>query len=884
MLTPILPRVSKSALKSNPRTAVKTILKEGKDWFKQSLDLKCDALKICEGRAQLIDNIIVALFEIAEKKIRTQQPKNKNRLTVLALGGYGRKEMGLCSDVDLLFLYEGITDKYIREIAEAIYYPLWDNNVEVNSTIRTLKECIKVGQSDVRTLTSLLDARFLAGDAAGARRFFNHIKDQFISKKYLRQFIQDKLTEQENRLKRYGDSISLIEPNVKDSRGGLRDYHTFLWIAKAAHPSYKWDTLLKKFHLSEEGKKELTQGVNFLWQIRHHLHFLENEKCDRLGNVQQIPIAETFGFKKGETLGPTEQLMQEYYRHASTVRLQSQRAIERILETQFPKPWIVRLFKRRRLAKGIYRIDNKILAARRVLQKDPSSILKVFTFAHQNKLSLTARTKENIMRLKHLSTEAQFNEKTKSLFKKMFSQPEFLQNILQDMFECRCLMHYFPEMKPIVHRIQHDGFHFYTIEEHSLRAINEIASLTSDQGKKTFPTLAEALKKVKRPHVLALAVLLHDVGKGHGKNHAEVGSEIGRDIARRLGYDEKDQDAVAFLIRSHLILPTLAYRRDIKDPHLITRLAETIRDPELLLMLYLLAFADVRSIGPGVWSDWKGGLLTELYQNTLAQMQEKGKEGQRRKLISKKLDKVSRILDGSITHESLTSFFASMPDRYLYAASPKTIVSHLNMTSKLAGTSVLLQVMPLPERGCTELSIVSRDQPGLFAKIAGVLSLNGINIIDAQLYTLPDKTVLDLLWVTDLLHKPIDKPEDWRPIQVELNEAITEKIDIHKIMGRNSKRRLLSKDIMKHEPLIEIDNDVSAGETVVDVIAQDRPGLLYGISRTFFELGCSIDRAKITTHIDKVIDVFYIRDATGEKITSRERLKHIEEAIARAIS
>lgn len=882
-MLPSLPRVSKTSLKANPQSTVKSILKEGREWFKQSLELKCEALKICEGHTQLIDNIILALFEIAEKKIKTQPKKNK-RLTILALGGYGRKEMGLFSDVDILFLYEGITDKYIREIAEAIYYPLWDNNIEVNSTIRTLKECLEIGQSDARTLTSLLDARFLTGDSAQSRRFFNHIKNQFISKKNLRHFIQTKLTEQENRLKRHGDSISLIEPNVKEGEGGLRDYHTFLWTAKAAHPNYKWDTLLKRAYLSDEGKQELRKAVNFLWQIRHHLHLLENEKCDRLGNAQQNPIARALGFKKGDAFSPTEQLMQEYYRHASIVRLQSQRAIERVVETQFPKSWIVRLFKRRRLSKGIYRIDNKILAARRVLEKDPFTALKVFSLAHQNKLSLTSRTKENILRLKFPSDSHLLGEKTKNLLKKIFAQPEFLHSTLQDMLECKCLIRYFPEMKPIIHRIQHDGFHFYTIEEHSIRAIQEIGFLMTEAGKKNFPTLAEALKKVKRPHVLTLAVLLHDVGKGHGKNHAEVGALISRDIAKRLGYDEKDQDTVAFLIKSHLLLPTLAYRRDIKDPHLINRLAQTVRDPELLLMLYLLAFADVRSIGPGVWSDWKGGLLTELYQNTLAQMKEGGKEKERRKLISKKLEKVNRLLEGNITHESLNSFFASMPDRYLYAASPKTIASHLSMTSKLSDTSVMLEAMPLPDRGCTEVSIVSHDSPGLFAKIAGVLSLNGVNIIDAQLYTLPDGTVLDLLWVTDLLHKPIDQSENWHPIQQDLEEAIMGKTDIHKIMRRKSKRRFLSNDEMKYSPLIEIDNDVSVGETVVDIIAHDRPGLLYGISRAFFELGCSIDRAKITTHIDKVIDVFYIRDATGGKITSRDRLKQIQEAITQAIS
>lgn len=882
---PPLPDIDTAALKEDPGAAVKSIMGQGHEWFKNACDAGCGALRICEARTRLIDNIVLALFEIAEEKLVSENAHLGNRAAIMALGGYGRREMGLFSDVDILFLYEGPIDEYIARIAESIYYPLWNSNIEVGSTTRTLSECTAIGKKDIRTMTSMLDARFLAGDFALSRRLDEEIRKQFAGRRKLEQFIRAKLDEQKKRLKRYGDSISLVEPNVKEGEGGLRDFHTLWWTARASFPDHELNSLLHRTGLSEEDGKELMQGVNFLWRIRHALHMLENRKNDRLGREQQGQVAQSLGLQHDLFLSVTEQLMQEYYRQASIVHLHSQRAVERIMEINFPKPFWKTVWTRKKLARGISRDKNKISASEDALKGGPSSILNLFCLAHENRLTLDAKTKGFVRDFSQTIDARTFDDpQTRILWKKILSRIDFLHRVFEDMLECKCIEKWIPEMKPIIHRVQHDGYHFYTIEEHSIRAIQEMEMLLSDEGRRSFPTPAEVIKKVKRAHVLTLAVLLHDIGKGQGQNHAEKGAEIANEVARRMGFDEKDREAVAFLIKSHLLLPKLAYRRDIKDPHLIARLAEAVGTPEILDMLYLLAFADIRSIGPNVWSDWKGGLLTEVYQNTLAHLENKEEEGERRQAISLKKDKVNDILGGTLAYEILSSFFSSMPDRYLFATSPESIAAHLTMTAKLRGNSVVLEARQPNERGFTELSIVTRDAPGLFSKIAGVLSMHGVNIIDAQLYTLPDGTVLDLLWVTNLLHKPIDEPHLWKEIEQGLKSAITGTTDIHKLMKRRTKRRFLSEAREKYTPLIEIDNDVSVGETVVDVITNDRPGLLYEISKIFFDLGCTIERAKITTHLTQVIDVFYIRDASKEKITSRERLKQIQEAITKAIA
>lgn len=880
---PQIPVVSESILSGDPKAGVKTIMEEARKWFRTAHELQCDAIKMNKGRSHLIDDVIRSLFSIAEKRFFSNHSSDQRRVAIFALGGYGREEMGLSSDIDLLFLYEGGTDAYIREVTDSILYPLWDNKVDVTGATRTLAECISVGDKDLRAQTAMLDARFVAGDSLEAERLFSFLKNQFTAKSAKRRFIGAKLSEQAVRLKKFGDSVYLLEPNVKEGEGGLRDYHTLLWIAGAAYPELR--TEKEDFlGLSKEGAQELFQGVSFLWRVRHALHLL-HEKNDRLGVMQQEPISKSLGYADGRFSAAEEQFMQAYYKNASVVHLQCQRAIEQIVDTIFPTPKFMNIIRRRKLAPGIYKTGAKISIAEDSAAGDPEVVLRLFALANRKGLSLDAKTKELIMQnVGAIDKNDLYNGKTNGLWLEIFCGPTSLNRTLTDMHECRLLSLWFWEMEPLIHRIQHDGFHFYTADEHSLHAVREIGHLFTKEGSKSFRIPADAVKKIKRVHVLMLATLLHDIGKGRGGAHAEVGAELGRNIAMRLCWSKEDQDAVAFLIRSHLLVPTLAYRRDVKDPHLIERLARTTETSEILAMLYLLAFADVRAMGPHIWSDWKGGLLAELYLNTLSQLEGGGEAAKRHRILLKKLEKVHEILGGSISREDLGAYFSSMPDRYLVQSKPESIASHLKMTGKLAGSIVVTEVLELKDRGLSELAIVTRDAPGLFARIAGVLSINGVNIIDAQLYTLPDGTVLDLLWVTDLSQKPIQDQAMWRQINKEMEEAIAGAMDVHELVKRQSKRRLLSRERKAGDTQIEIDNDVALGETVVDVITLDRPGLLYDISHAFFELGCTIDRAKITTYADRVIDVFYIRDAGGEKITSKERLKQIQEAITNAVS
>jgi [protein-PII] uridylyltransferase len=881
---PDIPSVSTEELRRDSKNGVKVLMEACRSWFQSAHEKRYDALMISQNLTRMIDELIRSLFTIAEKKFLDHAAAPRQRATILALGGYGREELGLSSDIDLLFLYDENPDNYIRDVTDAVLYPLWDNGIEVGGATRTLADCIHIGEHDVRALTAMLDARFVVGDLYQAQRLFTSLEEYFSVKKHRERFIRDKLAEQENRLKRYGESIYLLEPNIKEGEGGLRDYHTLLWITKSFYPREASDHLLARTGLSTKGMKELLEGISFLWRIRHTLH-LQGEKNDRLGFAQQEPIACALGYKQSGFTDATEQFMQAYYYHASNIHLQCQRALEQMLETHLPPSPLTRLFTTRTLAPGVTQIGRKLRATADVIAQGPSATLTIFSLAHRENLRLDAKTKEHIMLyMDTVEGSLPHDDETNVLWTTMLEQPGHLDGILADMLECRCLARWFPEMEPLIHQIQHDGYHFYTADEHSIRAVAELGNLFTKEGQRSFGIVAEALKKVKRLHVLTLATLLHDVGKGRGKGHAEIGTKLGKEIAKRLGWSSQDQETVAFLIRSHLLVPTLAFRRDIKDPHLTQRLAQIVETTEILAMLYLLAFADVRSMGPHIWSDWKGGLLTELYQNTLSHLEGGTEKALHQRLLFDKKENVLDLLGDFMSREELNTYFASMPDRYVTQMTPSAIASHLKMTGQLVDAHVVTEIRNMPERGLSELSIITHDAPGLFAKIAGVLSLNGIGIIDAQLFTLPNGTVIDLLWITDLTGQPLENEKRWNDIRKQLKDAITGVLDVRHAMKRQSIKRLLTPNRDPADTRIEIDNDVAPQETVVDVITHDRQGLLYDISQTFFELGCTIDRAKITTYADRVIDAFYIRDAKGEKITARDRLRQLQEAIANAVS
>jgi len=879
---PRSPEVNPGAIGNDPKGWVANLFNEKIAWFSRAFEGGSDSLTLCRAHSKIADSIVAALTndQISKSKI--------SGLALFALGGYGRGELGLHSDLDLLFLHRGLGEDEMREISAGTLYPIWDSGAEAGGASRTLADSARMIRTDIRAHTAMMDARFIAGDAGLKKPLDDLVWNYFSDYNSKRRYIETKMEERRIRLSKFGDSIYLLQPNVKEGEGGLRDYHTLTWIARAWRPELSPEDALRAALMDEECFVGLNKAVSFIWRVRHALHIVEGKRNDRLGEGDQEKISEMLGFKGKDGVGSSEDLMSTYYRNTEFIYRRCERALEGIGRELFPKHFFVRFVQRRRLGYNLMRTEHGTLGTRREGENlDKLQILRLFAMAKRHEIPVDLIVRDSIS--SNLGGDIQNAKEVwtgdmSSVWREIFSSFKGLDRSIAEMRECGILEELFPEMVPMIHRIQHDGLHFFTAGVHSIKSMGELSKLSTKEGKKKYPDLALAMRLVRRPHVLAMATLFHDVGKGQDGKHAEVGADIALGIARRVGFDGRDASDVAFLVRQHLLMSFLAFRRDVRDEGLIERFAQVVRSEEMLAMLYLLTFADIRSIGPGVWSDWKGGLLEELYHNTRTFFERSSMTtSSYRRKGARTMKSVARLLGAGFDLEDVSEFVQSLPERYLLSMDPEAIAAHIMMANEIEEFKVSNFFRGLPERGCTEISIVTPDAPGLFERITGILSANGVNVLDAQFYTSLGGKAIDVLWVADAANQPLSNPKIISTIQSQMSEVIGLGRGFEDIMESHLKTRILSRSAKRRPSVVTVDGDVSDAETIVEIQTDDRRGLLYMIAACFNKLGLTIDRARITTQVDRVIDVFYIRESSGGKVKSPERMDIIEKNLKETI-
>jgi len=877
---PPLPHIEKLDFNHAPSASVRQALDDKRRWFERAVTDGCDALEINRAHSDLTDRIVSSLLDSADG-----YGEIADRVAILALGGYGRREMGLFCDVDLLFLHDSVPENKMRKIAEGILYPFWDNGVEIGGATRTIDDCSSIITSDARALTAMIDARLIAGNHVLHDSLTYLLSRYFASSRKRDEFIKAKLDERRNRLQSFGDSIYIVQPNIKEGEGGLRDFHTLGWISRAAFFDEVPSGSLRKTITSERARYEIETSLGFLWRLRHALHIVEGKRNDRLLEGIQDEVAERMGMMSTNGLSSSERLMSSYYKHAGTIHLQCTRAVEKIRRTIKPAGRAKKWFLRKHFADEIYRTEYGTLAVgRETFLEDELIGLRIFDIAKKYSLPLDVETKDLIAHVKGIDDSIRSGNGAGAIWRNMFSGFRYLDRTLLEMKECNYLVHWFPEMSPMLDLVQHDGFHVYTTGVHSILAVGEIARLMNRKSAGGQPVPAAAMDLVERPHVLALATFFHDIGKGRGGGHSDIGAELVTNIAERLGFNSLDVEDVAFLVRSHLLMAAIAFKRDICDPGLLDRFARSMRSPEVLAMLYLLTFADIRAIGPNVWNAWKGSLLAELYGRTYSTLTggETTIQTRQNEAIKRKTQ-IRKQSGGRFSKEDVDSHLLALPERYLFSMSEETIAAHISMFRGLESIPVATISRVVPDMGCSELSVVTHDKPGLFAGIAGILTAGGANIVGAELYTTKDGIAVDVFWLTDSDHRPFDDAERWERIRREMNMVISGKDDVDRIVAGRFKRRILCRPSRSRPAKVTVDNDVSAIETVVEVHADDRRGLLYSLAHTFHGMKLVIDMAKISTHVDRVIDVFYIRDEKGEKIFSKEMLEEIRSKLLNAL-
>ncbi|MEW6518450.1 MAG: [protein-PII] uridylyltransferase [Thermodesulfobacteriota bacterium] len=792
-----------------------------------------------------------SLMDAALQEYFRQSGADSENMCLVALGGYGRKELFPYSDIDLMLLYRPEAEKELNEVAEAIFYPLWDAGLEVGHGVRTPATCMEQAGKDFFLLVSLLDARHLAGSGELFAALLADFEKTFVAGQR-KTFLQDMLFHRQKRHERFGNHSFLLEPHIKESRGGFRDIQAMLWSAQVLFNLKKPQDLERAGLITTEELQAFVQASDTLIKTRNRLHYLSGRKNDQLFFEHQEEMAKAFGYKDQQGMLGVERFMRDIHAQLQTVALTTDLFFEHAIEVlglaQTGKQQDKELEKGITLRQGRIHLSDIALAAKR-----PHLLMRVFANVAQTGNPLHHRTKKLISGNLHL-----INDKTRNAKRMNKAFLETLQGpyplpALTDMLESGLLTAFIPEFLHLKSLAQHDIYHVFTVDRHLLQTVEEVNQLR---------TLEHALFiTLPSPYILFLAALLHDIGKGHGKNHSEYGAELAGDIARRLGMPEADIKCLTFLVREHLFLAEIAQRRDLEDEALILRCAKQLNDPDRLTMLYLLTIADAKATGPSAWSDWKAALLLELYlkiANTLNRDDLSLPDP--REEIAWMRTQVSALLG-----DSPPLPLKILPDDYLLGNSPDEVVRHIRLHEELQNHEVI--VKPSEEKGHWSILIMAQDRPGILSKICGVMALHNLKVLAAQIYTWLDGTIVDILHVTSTLDNQFED-QNWQTLEDDLGKAIHFRIGLtHRLHRKLSALRAATAQMGQRQPAkVIIDPDASDNFTVIEVYAVNRPGLLYDVTRTLSEFGINTFRAKIGTKADQVVDVFYVLDHQGLKI------------------
>jgi len=866
--------------------SVKKYLEECREVIYRRIDERMPSARIVRLQSLMVDRLIVSLFKLGFEESQAQGVVPVP-LALFALGGYGRAELNLYSDIDLLFVYQGKASRQIEFVTKKMLYPLWDSQVEIGYSIRTLADCKKVMKEDARAMSSMLDARFLAGDRTIAEKFMAFLEEEFSSSKALKNFVEIKTREMKERLKRFGGSVYVLEPNLKESEGGLRDWHMLRYYARIALKTADQNEWVNRGLLKEEELDQLTRAVDFLWDVRNRLHRLAARNQDQLAFGFQEPIAVQMGYETGGgTLG-VEKFMQAYYSHAANLHRLLAEVTRRLM-----KPYESALSRLKRriktsLDKNFFVVDGKIHPRHfEELERHPVEIARLFYLAQSHRLEIDAEVKSWIGRHLYLVDDAYRRDPAVTgMIREMFADVGGIGKSLWAMHDSRFLGAMLPEFGDILYQTQHDVYHVYTVDTHSLLAVEELSKLKNGVYDQEFPLFKQAHEEVEKPGCSTLGVLFHDIGKGKGGNHSERGAEIAQAITLRLGYSEEERKEIEFQVRSHLLMPHISQRRDLGDANLIAQFARSMGNLDRLNMLFILTWADIRAVGPEVWTPWKGALLSELYVKTRKVLESKEYSPERAADIGKQVK--AQVMEAADPSQvaGLRAYLDSMSPRYFLIHDAGTILQHYRSVKDLPTEGFIFEAAPEPKENLNRLLIFTFNNPRLFEQVTGVMAANQINILALEQYFSSNGEALLLLKVTDQRGGPIQEERRFEALKKDLQEVLHGRISMEKYAMLHRGPAYFQKKVAQAKPpRVEIDNDVSAYYTVIDIYANDRVGLLHDLARAMTQLGLYIEVSKISTKVDQVADVFYVKDIFGHKITDAKKVSSIKKTLLNSLS
>ncbi len=860
--------------------------------FKRFLKLETDRLRmrhrmglggreIAATRAYQMDQVVIRACQLAAEAAGPGAAAELARCAVVALGGYGRAELAPFSDVDLLFLHRGRPGGAVATFVEQALMLLWDAGLTVGHSFRSTRECVAMAREDLHSRTALTEARLVTGSNELFQELLAAVEGLLADRRARDAFLDAMRREYEDRQAKHEGAVCVQEPNVKEGMGGLRELHTVLWVAHARLGSSGLAGLEAAGWISEQEHRTARRAYDFLLRVRHEAHFASGRKSDVLTLDLQNDLARALGAPSRSGMLSSELFMRDYYRRASELAEFARRFVMRDLE---PAPRrLLSAFRARRPARGL-ELRGGRLHARAELSGGGAALLDVFATAQAEGVTLSDELKAAVReRLSVVDAALRRDPGVARAFLDVLRWRGRVAPALRAMHETGFLGRYLPEFGRVTFLVQHDFFHRYTVDEHTLRAIAALDEVAAGEspGVRAF---GRVFDEVEDAAPLYLGLLLHDIGKGRGGGHVARGAKLAPRVCERLGLTPGPAGDVEFLVAAHLEMSQVSQQRDLSEPSLIAAFAERVGRLERLNQLMLLTYADHRGVGPGIWNEWKGLLLWELYNRTRERLAghpiaEAPGQGSRAKAAA-------RLLAAHAESE-VERHFALMPERYLRTTGADQMERHFRLVASRGPSALAVEWRDVGDGHCTELTVVADDRPGLFARIAGVLTANGADILSVDLFSRRDGVAIDSFRVSEVSgHGPV-RPERRERVEGALREALAGRLDVAAAIERWTERtpRKARRPWGRaaRGPSVRFDHEASAAATVIEVRAQDRPGLAWTLADALARLGLDISFAKIATAKALALDVFYVTDDRGRKLEA-ESLPRVEAALLAALA
>ncbi len=838
------------------------------------------------AQAFLIDQIVRLSYDFTVQRLhRASNPTASERIAVLAVGGYGRAEMAPYSDVDIAFLTPWKPTGWTEQVIESMLYLLWDLGLKVGHSSRSVDEMVRLAKGDLTIRTALLEARYVWGDQAlydeAAARFASDVVAGTA-----RSFVTEKLAERDARHKRMGDSRYVVEPNVKEGKGGLRDLQTLFWIGKYVHRTQTVAELVDKGLMTKEELRRFQKAENFLLAVRCHLHIITKRAEDRLTFDVQPELARALRYAERPGRSAVERFMQHYFLMAKQVGDLTGVFLAHLDDTLAPKG-------RRFTLSGFMRAPRKLsgfvldrgrlaLPSDDYFRDDPVRLIEIFALADEHALEIHPQAMRIANRdARLIDAKVRGDVRANALFMAVLTSKRDPETVLRWMNEATVFGRFVPDFGRVVAQMQFDMYHHYTVDEHSIRAIGLVSRIERGELREDHPLATAILNQVISRRVLYVSVLLHDIAKGRGGDHSILGADVAMKLCPRLGMSAAETETVAWLVRWHLLMSATAFKRDLSDFKTILDFAGAVQSPERLRLLLALTIVDIRAVGPGVWNGWKRQLLGDLYEATEEVLRLGHKQTGRAERVRGKQAALQEALGWNA--KAFAAHAKRLPESYWIAEPDDIIAANSRLIAEAGDAPLKVSAQVYAARGATLVTVYASDHPGLFYRVAGAIHLAGASIIDARIHTTRDGMALDNFLVQDPFGRPFDDPQRLKRIETGIEDSLANRARLDERLAARPLARLRA-DSFAVAPNVLIDNKASNRYTVIEVNARDRPALLNALAYALFQSRVTIRSAHIATYGERAVDTFYVTDLIGDKIDGVARLRTLEKRLLDAAS